>query len=168
MFSTDILFINTMIYMSDDFERLMSAAKILRKWESQAELARQFSVDEQVITNWKSRGLPRQRILELARKIGCNPFWLEDGQGEMVFHAGIASAEHAAHESEGKYQLEAIHDPILDDLAELYPEDAEVWRVQIRAAAAKARRLKEEKIEESERRSGSNTVDPPLERRRTA
>lgn len=34
----------------------------------------------------------------------------------------------------------APRDPVLDDLAALLPEDADVWRAQIRAAATKARR----------------------------
>jgi transcriptional regulator with XRE-family HTH domain len=59
-------------------------------------------------------------------------------------------------------------DPVIEDLAALAPEDADVWRAQIRAAAIKARRLQQgENSEESERRI-STTVDPPLESRRTA
>jgi transcriptional regulator with XRE-family HTH domain len=54
-------------------------------------------------------------------------------------------------------------DPILEDLAALEPEDADVWRTQIRAAAIKARRLKEERIRD---RVNHQPTDPPLKVRR--
>lgn len=69
--------------MTKDFYRLMEASRVLKKWDTQAEVARQLSLDDQIMTNWKARGVPRQRILELSRQIGCNPFWLENGEGQM-------------------------------------------------------------------------------------
>lgn len=56
-------------------------------------------------------------------------------------------------------------DPILDDLAALDPEDADVWRAQIKAAAIKARKAKQEK---SDRQPAVRDDDPPSEGRRTA
>lgn len=52
---------------------------------------------------------------------------------------------------------------ILDDLDALLPEDAEVWRAQIKAAAIKARRMKEERDRD---RAEKQPTDPPLEIRR--
>lgn len=56
-----------------------------------------------------------------------------------------------------------IKDPIIEDLAALEPEDADVWRTQIRAAAIKAHRLKEERIRD---RVNHQPTDPPLKVRR--
>lgn len=85
--------LNTMLSMGKDFDRLMDAAEILKKWDSQAEVARQLGVDDQTMTNWKARGVPRQRITEISKKIGCNPFWLEDGEGIMEFIYAKTQAE---------------------------------------------------------------------------
>jgi hypothetical protein len=81
------LSLNTMCYMAKDFDRLMQAARVLKQWDTQAEVARKLAVDDQIMTNWKARGVPKQRIIEIARKIGCNPFWLEDGEGEMLMYS---------------------------------------------------------------------------------
>ena len=54
-----------------------------------------------------------------------------------------------------------IPDPIIADLDALDPEDADVWRAQIRAAARKARKLKD-----GEKDRDRRTLDPPLEKRR--
>jgi hypothetical protein len=80
--------INTMFCMAEDFDRLMEAARILCKCETPAEVARFLGITEngdQLMTNWKARGIPRTRINEISKKIGCNPFWLEDGDGIMEF-----------------------------------------------------------------------------------
>lgn len=79
--------------MADDYDRLMEAARTLKQWDTQAEVARQLGINDQIMTNWKSRGIPRQRINELSRKIGCNPFWLEDGHGIMEFVYAKTQAE---------------------------------------------------------------------------
>jgi len=55
-------------------------------------------------------------------------------------------------------------DTVLADLAALEPEDADVWRAEIRRAAIKARKEKQERDQERAARS----TDPPLERRHTA
>lgn len=80
--------INTMFCMADDYDRLIEAARILCKCETPAAVARKIGIQEnsdQIMTNWKARGIPRARINEISRKIGCNPYWLEDGEGIMEF-----------------------------------------------------------------------------------
>jgi transcriptional regulator with XRE-family HTH domain len=57
-------------------------------------------------------------------------------------------------------------DPVLDDLDALEPEDADVWRAQIRAAAIKARKKKSE--EENMKDREKIASDPPRDGRRVA
>jgi len=56
-----------------------------------------------------------------------------------------------------------IRDSVLDDLDVLAPEDADVWRAKIRAAAIKVRRINEERDRD---RADKQPADPPLEARR--
>ena len=70
--------------MADDYDRLILAATALRGMESPAEIARYLGVYDQIMTNWKARGIPRAEILDIADKLGCNPFWLRDNKGGMV------------------------------------------------------------------------------------
>lgn len=56
-------------------------------------------------------------------------------------------------------------DPVLDDLDALEPEDADVWRAQIRAAAIKARKVTEGKMKDQEKQQ---TLDPPTDKRHAA
>lgn len=57
-------------------------------------------------------------------KLGYNPDWVQQGAPHHKWLQPPSS----------------VIDPVLVDLAALLPEDAEVWRVKIRAAAIKARR----------------------------
>ncbi len=91
------LTVNTMFRMADDYDRLMEAAKKLCDCDTPAQVARLLELTEngdQIMTNWKSRGIPRTRINEISKKIGCNPYWLEDGEGimELVFAKTQAEA----------------------------------------------------------------------------
>ena len=67
------------------------------------------------------------------------PTWLANGEGPM---RGITDTP-----QEGKGS--AQRDPVLDDLGVLEPEDADVWRAQIRAAATKVRRAKDRQMAET-------------------
>ena len=77
--------LNTMLIMEKDFDRLMEAARVLKKWSSQAEVARQLGIDDQTMTNWKARGVPVQRINDISKILGCHPYWLQYGEGIMEF-----------------------------------------------------------------------------------
>lgn len=85
-----------MFRMTDDFDRMMEAASKLKGCKTAAEVVRLLGISEngdQLMTNWKARGVPRARINDIARKIGCNPFWLEDGDGIMEFVYAKTKAE---------------------------------------------------------------------------
>ena len=89
--------VNTMFFMADDYNRMIEAAGVLKNCRTQADVARLLEITEngdQILTNWKSRGIPRTRINEIAKKIGCNPYWLENGEGimQMVFAKTQAEA----------------------------------------------------------------------------
>lgn len=70
--------------MADDYDRLIRAARALRKLLTPADIARHIGTYDQMMTNWKARGIPKGEILDIAEKIGCNPYWLRDGHGEMT------------------------------------------------------------------------------------
>ena len=70
--------------MADDYDRLIQAARTLRQLVTPAEIARYLGIYDQMMTNWKARGIPKAEILDIAEKIGCNPYWLRDGKGEMA------------------------------------------------------------------------------------
>lgn len=66
--------------MHDTFKRLMEAAGDV----SQADLARRIGESEQTLTNWKTRGVPRSKSIQLASILGVTPTWLETGRTESV------------------------------------------------------------------------------------
>ena len=71
--------------------------------------------------------------------LNVTPIWLASGEGPMRAMQTPRAADNAT----------ALHDPVLDDLAELEPEDADVWRAQIRAAATKVKREKARLVAET-------------------
>lgn len=70
--------------MADDYDRLIQAARALRQLVTPAEIARYIGTYDQMMTNWKARGIPKREVLDIADKIGCNPYWLRDGKGSMA------------------------------------------------------------------------------------
>ncbi|WP_137719334.1 bacteriophage CI repressor [Methylobacillus flagellatus] len=70
--------------MKKTYERLIEAAQQIKNCNGPAETARLLNVSDQVMTNWKNRGLPKNKLMGISKVIGCNPFWLEDGTGEMI------------------------------------------------------------------------------------
>lgn len=70
--------------MAEDYDRLIQAARTLRQLGSPAEVARYLGIYDQMMTNWKARGLPKGEVLDIAEKLGCNPYWLRDGKGNMA------------------------------------------------------------------------------------
>lgn len=57
-----------------------------------------------------------------------------------------------------------VADPVLTDLATLDPEDADVWRAQIRAAATKARRQRATETEDFAPKPDEDRTSPNLKR----
>jgi hypothetical protein len=74
---------HSMSVIDPTFQRFMDAAQLLKGLSDQAEIARQLNVLDQHLTNWKKRGLPKPKIMDLADWLGCDPYWLRDGIGEM-------------------------------------------------------------------------------------
>lgn len=143
--------------MKKAYARMMEAAKKLHGLNTQAEVGKLIGQYDQMLTNWKTRGIPNKEVLDIARAIGCNPYWLRDGTGNMEL-----LNSHKVMEPAANY---APRDQILDDLSDLEPEDAAAWRARIFAAATKARKLRQEM---KDRTLQSGQGDPPLGGRRTA
>ena len=80
------------------YTRLLEAAKILKQAERAAAVARLLNISEQVLTNWKTRGIPAEKITIIAKTLGCRPYWLEDGEGEMLENKNHLNQEHANYE----------------------------------------------------------------------
>jgi len=76
--------------MDDDhptYTRLMLASAVLKKIATPSAVGELLGVDNpsQMLENWRSRGVPLARMNQISRSVGCNPLWLEDGVGDMVF-----------------------------------------------------------------------------------
>lgn len=72
--------------MESAFERLLSAARELKPGviANKSDLAKYLNESPQSITNWQTRGIPKSKLLSVARAIGISAEWLETGVGEMV------------------------------------------------------------------------------------
>jgi hypothetical protein len=78
------------------YDRLLQSASELKQWKTAADIARRLSecgvdVTDQVMTNWRTRGVSAKGIIESAKHIGCRPIWLYDGTGDMVDLARCSS-----------------------------------------------------------------------------
>lgn len=69
--------------MKPDAKRLLDAARELRGLESFADVARLIGESDQTLTNWKRRGVPKNKILSISEKLGCRPQWLDTGELPM-------------------------------------------------------------------------------------
>ncbi len=72
-----------------DYDRFLEAARLLRGWNSPAEIVKRlnergYAITEQMLSNWKTRGVSHQGNLASARIIGYRPLWVSTGEGEMV------------------------------------------------------------------------------------
>lgn len=71
--------------MNTGYARLLEAASELREWNTPAEVARGltaggFPVSDQIMTNWKSRGISSTGILDACKIIGCRCEFIRSGQ----------------------------------------------------------------------------------------
>lgn len=74
--------------MHETYTRLLHAAKLMRGWATQAEIARGltrngYEVADAVLNNWRSRGVSKEGRLRASAIIGCRPLWLENGTGPI-------------------------------------------------------------------------------------
>ena len=109
-------------------------------------------------TNGLSKTISGANLIELADITKFEPRWIATGKGVKQ----TDERRHLVKEPEAKY---GTVDQVVTDLAELEPEDAAVWRAQIRAAAIKARKHRQEMKDQS---PSSGACDPPPVGRRTA
>ncbi len=67
-------------------QRLFQAVEKIRGVTdtSPSNVAKELHVSQQVITNWSTRGLPDEKILELHETLGCSVMWLWKGLGAMM------------------------------------------------------------------------------------
>jgi SOS-response transcriptional repressor LexA len=85
--------------MHETYKRLLQAAKALRGWTSQAELARGltrhgYDVADPVLNNWRTRGVSKEGRLKASAIIGCRPLWLETGEGPINDRVDLENEEH--------------------------------------------------------------------------
>lgn len=91
--------------MSKDYERLMLAAKELKGWNGPSAVVVGLAIDglsvtNQMLGNWKSRGVAKGKLLEACRIIGCDPNWVETGRGNM--RTGAAKTEEVTRSQQTK------------------------------------------------------------------
>lgn len=70
---------------AQQLQRLLDAAmtihpSVVANW---SDLARFLGESEQSITNWKTRGIPKGKLMDIARLVGCGADWLRSGSGDM-------------------------------------------------------------------------------------
>ena len=70
------------------FSRLQSATGL-----SQAEITERMGETEQVITNWKSRGISLAGLLKAQAVFGINANWLQEGVGPVTLHAAAVAMD---------------------------------------------------------------------------
>lgn len=110
------------------FERLLIAAKAIKNIDSQAELARELNLPEQNITNWKSRGVPKIKIIELAEKWGFRTQWLNTGEGSMIDEPPPLFSRSSVKQERVEYNVDPIN---LED----NPDYPSIRRVNLRLSA---------------------------------
>lgn len=78
--------------MTPDAKRLLDAARELKNLQSYADIARFLGESNATMTNWKRRGVPKEKTVSICVKLGCRPEWLETGNMPMVNDKKILSS----------------------------------------------------------------------------
>jgi hypothetical protein len=89
MFNIGAACLDKLNKMEDSYTRLLKAAKELRNLDNAAEVARLLKVSDQAIQNWKTRGVPNGKLVEIQGKIGASPKWISTGAGSMTAEPGV-------------------------------------------------------------------------------
>lgn len=65
----------------------MAAAQDLKGLSKPSEVAELLGLDNpsQTMHNWSQRGVPPKEFNRVSRALGCHPFWIEDGDGDMIY-----------------------------------------------------------------------------------
>jgi hypothetical protein len=84
MFNTAETAVFKLNKMRDSYARLLRAASELKGLETPAAVANALDITDQVIQNWKTRGVPANKLNKIEEKIGALPRWIDTGEGDMV------------------------------------------------------------------------------------
>lgn len=52
--------------------------------ESTGDVANFLGITDQLWVHWRARGVPRDRVLDIAATLGVDPYWLRDNEGDMM------------------------------------------------------------------------------------
>jgi len=113
--------------MHATFERLKTAAKQLKGKEGPAEIGRLIGESEQTMSNWKSRGVPRAKHVDISDTLGCRPEWLAYGHGTMVPGTGETDPS-LRHISERQVQQYAHKDKTIAQIVAILEATDDVGR----------------------------------------
>ncbi len=82
-FSTAVYHAGNFATMTD-MDRLLAAAvqNLNIQPDSWADLARVLNQSDQVINNWRSRGIPAYKLMDVAQLVKTDPYWIRDGGGD--------------------------------------------------------------------------------------
>jgi transcriptional regulator with XRE-family HTH domain len=100
----------------EQMERLLKEAE--RQGIRKAELARRMGVDRQLITSWKLRGIPLERLEDAARSVGVTIEFLKTGLDVARFHHQLTEEERqylAAIKILDKQDKERLLRPVLEE-----------------------------------------------------
>jgi len=70
--------------MKPDAKRLLDAARDIKHVQDFADIARLLDESQATMSNWKKRGIPKNKTVSICKIIGCRPEWLETGASPMV------------------------------------------------------------------------------------
>lgn len=146
----------------ESYLRLFEAASLLpTPLHLPSEVARFLTlnglkVSDQMMTNWKSRGVSRDKAVDVARIIGIRPDWLIYGEGAKFTQGGLVSIGQA--DRKILETSEDIQQAAIKLLTTMDIDDAHVWLEKTRAEANKARRSNQEKRDQE-----LTTCDPTHE-----
>lgn len=97
------------IEMDESYERLLKAARELKRLDTVADIARLLNVSLQTMQHWKKRGVPDGKLVEIEEKIGALPKWIMTGQGEMTkSRQQLGESNLTVEQKEALYLLESI------------------------------------------------------------
>lgn len=69
------------------YKRMMDAAEKLHGLTKASDVGAFLDLDSpsQQMNAWRVRGIAANKITYVARRLGCHPYWLEDGEGDMLY-----------------------------------------------------------------------------------
>lgn len=65
--------------ITPDMQRFYEAAMKHTNAKSWADIGRLINESDQTVTNWKRRGIPESKLLDVATAVKANPYWIRDG-----------------------------------------------------------------------------------------